>query len=337
VEAIDAGDGLQEPVLAEAAVHVEHRVAGLVEAGEQHADDDEEFDAVPLAELGEHAPLVAVESTGRLHRVFPEGLDEGLSIIVFQVGTGFGMVRRGNDDGRVHAPVFFEVLLHAHGVGLAGHSKLGLQARVLPVVDVMVGNVVGDTAERLFSDAQALLVGGLALEVGLLGLAHFARHAVERVVELGLLHILLGMATLVQEWCDGAVLYRLVDGVLVDDTSKLARRVLLLLRERRTGEANVAGVGEGRAHLGVEEAVLRAVALVDQHEDVVVLVAQVTARLAGALELVDDRGDDPLAWVFDQTGQVLAGLRPRGLHAAMLEGRPELLVERRGISRRSFW
>lgn len=81
------------------------------------------------------------------------------------------------------------------------------------------------------------------------------------------------MATLVQEWCDGAVLYRLVDGVLVDDTPKLAGRVFLFLRKWRAGEADVAGVREGGPHFGVEEAVLRTVALVNQHEDIVVLVA----------------------------------------------------------------
>ena len=95
----------------------------------------------------------------------------------------------------------------------------------------------------------------------------------EPAVELGLVEFQFDHAPFVEQRHDGFVFHRLAHGVFVDEAAELGGGVFLALGERRAGEADVAGAGEDLAHLGVDRAVLAAVAFIDQHEDVGVVVA----------------------------------------------------------------
>jgi len=111
----------------------------------------------------------------------------------------------------------------------------------------------------------------------------------------------------------------------VDEATELRRGVLLLARERRAGEADVAGVLEHPAHHAVQMTVLRAVALIDQHKDVRIVVLDVL--LGHRLELVHGRGDNVGALRVDELDQMPTRVGLLDRLAARLEGAVDLLVE----------
>ena len=111
----------------------------------------------------------------------------------------------------------------------------------------------------------------------------------------------------------------------MDEAAELCRGGFLGLEQRRAGEADVAGVREHLAHLGVGAAVLAAVAFVHQHKDVYIL--HRLAQLGDGLELVDHGRDDVGLALAQQLRQVIARLGLFDLFAARLEGAPDLRVE----------
>ena len=59
----------------------------------------------------------------------------------------------------------------------------------------------------------------------------------------------------------------------MDEAAETGGGALLLLEQRRAGEADVTAHWEDLFHVGVAAAVLAAMALIDQHEDVGIVVA----------------------------------------------------------------
>ena len=54
----------------------------------------------------------------------------------------------------------------------------------------------------------------------------------------------------------------------MDQLSELRHSVLLFFHQRRSGKADVAGVGKHRTHFGGQQAVVGAVALIHQQEHI---------------------------------------------------------------------
>ena len=98
--------------------------------------------------------------------------------------------------------------------------------------------------------------------------------------------------------------HRLAHGVFVDEVTKLGRRGLFLFEQRRAGGAQITSIGKDTAHFGMGCTILAAVALIHQHKDVGVGVADLF--LGDGFKLVDDGGDDIGAGLFDQLQQMFA-------------------------------
>ena len=177
-----------------------------------------------------------------------------------------------------------------------GSHHLGLEAVRLDLLPKMFGNIEGDgfdTPSRL-RDAFLVCVAAANLRARLLGL--LAEEGLEEEVErLRALDVQLGKARLVVDGDGGAVVYRLRDGVRVDEAPEdTHRRAPEVLVDRCAGEANERRLRHGRTHLRSEAAILCAVRLVD-HDDDVVGVVEVAERarrgVEHVLEFLDGRHD----------------------------------------------
>ena len=95
---------------------------------------------------------------------------------------------------------------------------------------------------------------------------------------------------LVDQLDGGAVLLRALEVVARDVVAEDALGDLVLLEQRRAGEADEGRVGQGEAHVAGELARLRAVRLVRDHDDVVALAVGLL-RVHILVELVDQAED----------------------------------------------
>ena len=189
----------------------------------------------------------------------------------------------------------------------------------------MLRHVECDQRDGLLGLEEPSRPGVFPFEVRLLILGKTGAHPLEPGVDGGLVDALLDMTALVQERHDRLVLDRLVDRVDVDDAPELGGGVLLGLENRRAGEAQIAGVREDLAHSGMQPAVLPAMALVDQQEDVLRRVGEV-ADVQGRVELVDEGGDDGPFLGCHEIEQIPTRGGALGLEAARLECALELFV-----------
>ena len=107
---------------------------------------------------------------------------------------------------------------------------------------------------------------------------------------------------------------------------KLHHVALLALRERRAGEADVAGIREHLPHPRREHAQLRALGFIHQHENLGGFVLEL-ARGQRLVELVNQRGDDVRLAIRHQFHQMPPRFGTIRRQAAGREGVAELLVE----------
>ena len=117
----------------------------------------------------------------------------------------------------------------------------------------------------------------------------------------------------------------------MDQATEGRERVLLLLQQRRSGEAEIAGLRQQTAHLGGELTVatiaagLGAVAFINQDEHVGVVI-HILGGFSRSVELVDD-GCDERCLVADQVDQMGAAVCTNRFKFAGLERVLDLLVE----------
>ena len=140
------------------------------------------------------------------------------------------------------------------------------------------------------------------------------------------------MPPLVEQGHNRAVAHGLGHRVTVDEAAELRGRILLALPQWRTRESEEAGIRKSALHAHVEGAVLRAVALVDEHEDVGVVkdgtgFGRPPARLHRRLEFVDDRGNHRVVGLRQQLDELIAGGGFLHGNVALLEGAVDLVVE----------
>ena len=97
-----------------------------------------------------------------------------------------------------------------------------------------------------------------------------AEHVLEKLVEpRRVLHQPVGRASFVEDRHRGAVQFRLLENILVDEVAEnVARLGLLLAQDRRAGKADDGGIGQCLAQVAVQRARVRTVRLVHQDEDV---------------------------------------------------------------------
>jgi hypothetical protein len=103
---------------------------------------------------------------------------------------------------------------------------------------------------------------------------------------------------------------------------------VVVLEERRAGEADERGVGQRQAHVARESAGLRPVGLVGNHDDVVT--GRCRARRVHVLVELVDQAEDEAVILLQQLLQLLAGAGARRLlvrDAAADEGAVDLVVQ----------
>ncbi len=147
--------------------------------------------------------------------------------------------------------------------------------------------------------------------------------AVDGLFVLHHLHV----AALVEQGNHRLVLHGHVDGVVrLDQPAELPVAVLFLLHQGRPREADVAGVREHLPHADRQGAVIRAVALVDKHEDVRGFVLELP-DVQCLVELLDQRGDDGGPLLRHQLQEAPPRCCPAGVQAAGGEGVLQLPVQ----------
>lgn len=139
------------------------------------------------------------------------------------------------------------------------------------------------------------------------------------------------MPTLIKQWYHSLVFDGTLNVIDIDQAAKLIECIPILLHQRCAGEADVAGVWQRQAHLGVDKAVLATMAFIDQYEDIRIGVLTLHC-FYGVFELVNDRGDDKRLVPLQQLAQVFAGFRLLRLAATMLERVVDLIIQVNAIS-----
>ena len=90
----------------------------------------------------------------------------------------------------------------------------------------------------------------------------------EPEVDICLVHILFHKAAFVNEWHNGSVIHTILDGIFMDQLSKLRHGVLLFFHQRCSGKANIAGIREHRSHFSGQQTIVGTVALIHQQEHI---------------------------------------------------------------------
>ena len=336
VEPIHSRDGLQKRVLAQRLADVQDRVPGRVESGQQLGNDDQDLGGLPALERFDDLPVVLALGPVALHRLRPEALHRVLGLPV-DLFVPLPVVGRGDDDLAGHVPDFVQQFLESDRGGLGRRNELGLEARVLPVLAVVFGDVEGLGMDRLLGPGQRVHARELALEIGLLVLGEIPAVLVEPEVNRSGGDPLIDQTSFIEKRHDGTVLDGLIDRVLVDEPAECGERALFLAQQRGAGEAEVACLRQKAPHalpklavaavkpLATVTARVRPVALVDQHEDVGVVVG-LAGMAERRLELVDD-GRDQWGPVPDQLQQVTSAPGADRLHLARLECVLDLAVQ----------
>ena len=228
-------------------------------------------------------------------------------------------------------PVTLDEHVHPHASDLVDADQHRLAG--LPCRRVMAHEVAGHLVEPLAGGDDVVVALQLPLQalrdVDVVGLQLFQLlgDALVQVVDG---HAQVVAAGVVVERHRGAVLHRALEVVGGDVVAEHLARDLVAGEQRRAGEADATGVRQGVAHVEGERAVLRAVRLVADDDDVV------AAGVAGLgihvlVELLDQREDVGLV-LGQQPTQVVAAARPAGVtvvvhHAAAGEGLVDLGVE----------
>lgn len=271
-------------------VEVKHRILWRVKARKELVDDDENFRVFAIFEGSHDGAIVAFLVAVALHHLFPEADDFFAGFIPYLV-IPFAVVG-GRDDHfrRDHADLIKRALVEQRRALGAG-GELRLEAGTLPVLGKMLGDIVGDAIDGRLGLADLAVAREFSFEVGALVRGQVPADALKPDIDAFPVHILLDVASFVEQRHDSAVLYRLIDGIDVNESPKFHGGALFLLHQRRAGEAEIAGVREHPLHAGVHFAVLAAMAFIDQQEYVARQVA-VIADIQGRVELVDDRRDD---------------------------------------------
>ena len=86
----------------------------------------------------------------------------------------------------------------------------------------------------------------------------------EPEIDISLVHILFHKAAFVNEWHNGSVIHTVLDGIFMDQLSELGHGILLFFHQRRSGKADVAGIGEHRSHFRSQQAIVGSMALIHQ-------------------------------------------------------------------------
>ncbi len=255
-----------------------------IEAGEQLVDDDEQLHLAGLVdELLLHLALELVDAAHRvvLGLVEPGGEHLAVDVILPQLlGQAFAgllaldagrrwLVRR--DDGTAIEPGGDEELVELAGVV----DAIGDQQRVAvtalePVARLHIEHdVLDDPLQARFGAEHALQGAPALLELGERHGIEALRLDLEPLVHLGLRgEPLVDIARLIAQVEHDAIADGLVVFVGVDvGAEDLEAGLLVILEERRAGEANEGGLGQDLLHRAVELARLRAVALVDVDDD----------------------------------------------------------------------
>ena len=312
------------------AVEIEHRVAGFVESRQEFVHDDDNLRLVAVLEAVDDARLVLFGRAVFIHHALPEshlhvrGLAECFVFPLPGVGRGDEHLRRDDAD-------FVEKLLVENRDALARSHQLRLELRPLPVLPEVLRNVPRNGVDALLCLVELVRMAELLLHVGPLGVAHPSANLVEIAVNRLLVYHLRHHAPLVQQRHDGLVRHGLIHRVdRLDDAAELPGRVLLLLHQRRAGHGDEAGIRERLLHLDAHLAVLAAVPLVDQHEDVGV--GQRGADAAnGRLELVDNRRDDGIALAVEQFDELASCRGVLDANLTLAERPRNLPVEVRAV------
>ena len=90
----------------------------------------------------------------------------------------------------------------------------------------------------------------------------------EPEVDICFVHILFHKAAFVNKRHNGSVIHTVLDGIFMDQLSELRHSVLLFFHQRRSGKADVAGIGEYRSHFRSQQAIVGSVALIHQQEHI---------------------------------------------------------------------
>ena len=232
-----------------------------------------------------------------------------LDLVTGPAGPPFGQ--------RVEDP-YADLAGRAHDHRLAGGADVGLDqlAALLPVGDQVVGELryaVGGAVDGVHR--RGVLDGAAALGV-VHALGEGVGLLVERVRVDALGQVDLDDTRLVEDADRGPVVDGALQVVDVDVLAEDGTSVGLGLRDRRTGEGEQGGVRQRVAQMAgvaVEAVVVRAVRLVDDHQDVAAL-GEEGVGLAGVLlllaqaELLERGEDDPA----DVASRQLGRATPRG-------------------------
>ena len=302
-DAVDTGDGLQQRVVFQLAVEIEYRVPGFVKSHKEFVHHNDNLWLIAVLEAVDDVRLILLGRAVHVHHTLPEGhlyvrgLAECLVFPFPGVGRGDEYLRRDDAD-------FVEILLVENRDALARSHQLALELRPLPVLPEVLRNVPRNGIDALLSLVELIRTAEFLLHVGTLSVAHPSADFVEIAVDRLLVHHLRHHAPLVEQRHDSLVRHGLIHRVdRLDDATELPSRVFLLLHQRGAGHGDEAGIRECLLHFDAHLAVLAAVPLVNQHENI--RVGQRGADTAhGRLELVDNRRDDGIALAVEQLDEL---------------------------------
>ena len=152
----------------------------------------------------------------------------------------------------------------------------------------------------------------------------------EPEIDIRLVHILFHKTPFVNERHNGSVIHTVLDGIFMDQLSELGHGVLLFFHQRRTGEANVAGIGEHRPHFGSQQAIVGTVALIHQQKHIPRKI--LVLHFFSGVELIDDGSNHIRLATIQQLHQIPSAGGPCRIEAGVRKGGRDLAIQFLAIS-----
>ena len=147
----------------------------------------------------------------------------------------------------------------------------------------------------------------------------------EPEVDICLVHILFHKAAFVNERHNGSVIHTVLDGIFMDQLSKLGHGVLLFFHQRRTSKADVAGIGKHRPHFSGQQAIVGTVALIHQQKHIPRKI--LVLHFLSGVELIDDGSDHIRLAAIQQFHQIPSAGGPSRIEAGVRKGGSDLPIQ----------
>ena len=224
----------------------------------------------------------------------------------------------------------FKTFQIAYSVPLIIGGQHGFETGGFESFDEVVVDIQRDTLDPGIGGGKTADAAPFTGKIIPLGFGKSLSSLLEPKVDVFLIHVLIHKTAFIDQWNNRTIVHTILNGILVNQLSKLGHGVFLFFHKRCAGKTDVAGIGEDRAHASSQQSIVGTMTFVHQEKDIPgqILVLQLFCRV----ELVDNGGDHIGTAILQQVHQIASAGGPGGIQTGVREGGGNLTIQLFAVS-----